>query len=665
MSKAEITKLRSQIRHHNELYYQYDNPLISDAEYDALVKKLQVLEAQFPELDLADSPTHKVGAKPLEKFAKITHSTPMLSLTNAFSEEDIKDWIARIRRFLGLHEKEIIEVTMELKIDGLSFAAIYENGVFTQGATRGDGETGEDITRNLLHILPTQLAGNVPARLEVRGEVYMQRQKFYALNEKQKKAGKAEFANPRNAAAGSLRQLDANITRERELDYFVYALAESSEFLGNHYSDYIDAFERFGLKTLKSVMKTISIQQDDVKAIMNYYERINNTRYQLDFDIDGLVYKINNLEWQGRLGFAGKAPRFAIAHKFPAEQVITTLNTIEIQVGRTGTLTPVARLEPVNVGGVMVANATLHNSEEIIRKDIRIGDMVLVQRAGDVIPQIVCSLSHAKDSTPYLFPHLCPVCGSHAIKEAGEVAIRCTGGLVCKAQLIERMKHFVSKNAFDIEGLGEKNIELFFERELIKSPADIFRLDYDRIRKMEGWSEKSVANLQAAIEKARIITLPRFIYALGIRHIGDLTSKMLAKHYGSFDVLYEGIAFSDLLSIDGMGEIMAESLVQFFAEPHNKAVLDALKAEVTIEPYSIPQSNSLFANKTLVFTGSLEKMTRNEAKAKAESLGAKVAGTISSKTDYVIAGADAGSKLKKARELNITVLSEAEWLERL
>ncbi|MEI7669091.1 MAG: NAD-dependent DNA ligase LigA [Pseudomonadota bacterium] len=665
MSQAEIKKLRAEINRHNELYYSHDNPEISDSEYDKLMRRLQELEESNPELKLFDSPTEKVGAAPLSKFAKIRHKVPMLSLNNAFTKDDINDWFVRIRRFLGISEQENIEIVGELKIDGLSFSAIYENGYFKQGATRGDGETGEDITNNLRYILPDKL-NNAPDLFEVRGEVYMQREKFYALNEKQKQSGKPEFANPRNAAAGSLRQLDASITKERELDYFVYALAESSSKLGDKYSDYINSFQSFGFNTLKKYM----LITESIEEIINYYNNISGSRFELPFDIDGLVYKINNLDLQERLGFAGRAPRYAIAHKFPAEQVITTIKNIEIQVGRTGSLTPVARLEAVNVGGVMVSNATLHNEDEIIRKDIRIGDKVLIQRAGDVIPQIVKSVEHAENSEVFVFPKNCPICGSHAVKEVGEAATRCTGGLICSAQAIERIKHFVSRNAFDIEGLGEKNIETFFADGLIKTPLDIFRLDFEAISKREGWSDKSTSNLKNAIEKARKVTLQRFIYALGIRHIGDLTSKMLAKNYISYQrfkdsLLDKEIALNDLLAIDGMGQIMAESLCQFFAEEHNKEILEELSKEIEISDYELQQTNSIITDKTIVFTGSLEKMTRSEAKAKAEKMGAKVAGSVSSKTDFVVAGSDSGSKLKKATELGIKILSEDEWLEML
>lgn len=671
--EKEIKRLRSEISRHNHLYHAEDSPEISDADYDALFRRLQALEKQFPELATPDSPTRQVGATPLAKFAKIRHTIPMLSLANAFTAEDMADWLERIRRFLGLPPEESIAVTTELKIDGLSFSARYENGLFMQGATRGDGEVGEEITANLATLLPPCLSGDFPALLEIRGEVYMTHQDFAELNARQKAAGKAEFANPRNAAAGSLRQLDANITRGRALRYFVYGWGEISQKLGDYYSDYIKAFEALGLNTIAGFLDSTPHKGGslwtDVDQMMDFYNHIYLERSRLDFDIDGLVYKVNRLDWQQRLGVAGRAPRYAIAHKFPAEQVVTEIESIDIQVGRIGTLTPVAKLKKVNVGGVMVANATLHNEDEIRRKDIRIGDRVLVQRAGDVIPQIVQSLSHADHSVEYLFPDHCPVCGSHAVREEGEVARRCTGGLVCPAQAKERLKHFVARRAFDIEGLGEKQIEAFWEAGLLRSPVDIFRLEYAAIAGREGWGEKSIANLKAAIAKARIVTLPRFIYALGIRHIGELTAKMLARHYGSYPVWKEAMTslalentWNDLLLIDGMGEIMARALRDFFQEDHNRAILDALETELTFEVMPAQASGSPVAGKTVVFTGSLEKMSRNEAKARAEALGAKVAGSVSVKTDFVVAGSDAGSKLKKAVELGVKMLSEEEWL---
>ena len=648
-AKAEIEQLINEIKHHDQLYYQQDAPEITDAEYDALRLKLVALEKENPELMSANSPTQKVGAAPSNKFAKIAHNPPMLSLANAFEPQDVEDFLQRIKRFLGLEESQEIELVCELKIDGLSFSARYENGTFVKGATRGDGEVGEDITANLKTILPLQLKGSPPASLEVRGEVYMSKANFNALNAARKQAGESLFANPRNAAAGSLRQLDAEITRSRKLDYFVYGYGEVSENLGELYSDYINKFTNFGLQTIES----------SIKNPLDYYNEVAQKRSLIDFDIDGVVYKVNRLDWQKRLGEAGRAPRWAIAHKLPAEQVATTLENIEIQVGRTGTLTPVARLKPVSVGGVIVSNATLHNEDEIARKDVRIGDTVIIQRAGDVIPQIVSVRSHAENSAPFIFPNSCPICGSHAVREEGEVARRCTGGLICEAQAIERLRHFVSRDAFDIDGLGEKQIKLFWDLNLLRSPIDIFHLDYEIIRTLEGFGEKSVANLQDAIEKARHITLARFIYALGIRHIGEITSKMLAKNFNNISEL----SSAEILSIDGIGEVMMNSLHEFLHEPHNIELLKQLEAELTIENPQTVVKDSAIAGKTVVFTGTLTKMTRNEAKSSAERLGAKVSSSVSAKTDFVVAGEDAGSKLKKATELGVKILTEDEWLE--
>ncbi len=671
-AKAEIERLSKEIRYHDKLYHQQDNPEITDAEYDILKRELEALEAKFPELAKPDSPTQKVGYAPASKFAKVRHIIPMLSLNNAFTEKEVGDWLERIRRFLNLSTTDSIALYREYKIDGLSFSARYKNGELEQGSTRGDGEVGEDITTNLLAIkdFPKQLQGSdIPSVLEIRGEVFMFHGNFKKLNETQKEAGKPEFANPRNAAAGSLRQLDANITASRNLSYFIHGWGEWPQLYShfNSYSLVMGFLQKLGFRIAGARYIDYPMIIDE---IMKDYHTALSLRQTMDFDIDGLVYKVDRLDWQQRLGTVGRAPRWAIAHKFPAEQVVTTLENIEIQVGRTGVLTPVARLTPVNVGGVMVSNATLHNEDEIARKDIRIGDTVVVQRAGDVIPQIVASRSHAPHSAPYEFPHTCPVCGSHAVREEGETARRCTGGLICDAQAIERLRHFVSRNAFDIEGLGEKQIQAFWEAGLIRSPADIFHLDYDKIRGREGWGEKSVSNLKAAIGKARAVPLSRFIYALGIRHVGEITSKMLARHYLSYaawkqamETLEEGSdSWNDLLLIDGMGEIAAQALSDFFHEVHNIEVLHKLEKALHIEDMIISESHSPVSGKTVVFTGTLEKMTRSEAKARAEMLGAKVAGSVSAKTDYVIAGSDAGSKLKKAAELGVKILSEEEWL---
>ncbi len=690
-AKAEIERLSDELRHHNKLYYQKDAPEITDAEYDALFRELQALEAEFPDLAKSSSPTQKVGAAPSTKFAKVHHKIPMLSLNNAFTEEEVEEWDKRIKNFLNLPENEDITYICEQKIDGLSFSARYENGKLVQGATRGDGEVGENITENLKKIrnpdptkiiftydepnFPSEIKGkNIPAIFEIRGEVYLQHGAFEILNST--KAEGKKFVNPRNAAAGIIRQLDPNASSLRYLAYFIYGWGEiSSDFsMPTTHHEMMEIIASYGFLITphhpkdKNVYKVLTT---NIAQMLEYHKKIQQDRSSIPHDIDGLVYKVDDRALRERLGFAGRAPRWALAHKFPAEQVVTTVENIEIQVGRTGTLTPVARLTPVNVGGVMVSNATLHNEDEIERKDIRIGDTVVVQRAGDVIPQIVSVRTHAADSHKYIFPLNCPVCGSHAVREEGEVARRCTGGLICEAQAIERLRHFVSRNAFDIEGLGEKQIQSFWEAGLIRAPHDIFRLDYETIKIWEGWGEKSVTNLQAAITYARNITLPRFIYALGIRHIGEITGKLLSRHYVSYAELKKAMlqlehgseAWNDLLSIDGAGEVMADALREFFHEEHNLQILTELEKELTIADAELAQTDSKVAGKTVVFTGTLEKMTRNEAKSRAESLGAKVAGSVSSKTDYVVAGSDSGSKLKKATELGVKILNEDQWLE--
>lgn len=668
-ARQEWKKLVAEINKHDTLYYQKDAPEISDAQYDKLRRRLEELEKQYPELQTPDSPTHKVGAPPLETFAKVKHSVPMLSLNNAFSEADVEEWDKRIKNFLGLPEHERIPYICEEKIDGLSFSARYEEGKFVQGTTRGDGEVGENVTANLATILPSTLKGHAPTILEVRGEVYMTHRSFRQLNIAREQAGEALFANPRNAAAGSLRQLDAAITAGRGLRYFIYGWGEVSQDanVDASHSVFLERIAAFGLKTIQH--KTLLLE-----GVLGAYLEKLETRHALEYDIDGMVYKVDNLEYQRRLGHVGRAPRWAIAHKFPAEQVKTVLEKIEIQVGRTGALTPVARLKPVTVGGVVVSNATLHNEDEIERKDIREGDTVVIQRAGDVIPQVVDVdiQKRPAGSKKYRFPEHCPVCSSLVVREEGEVARRCTGGLMCEAQLMERLKHFVSRAAFDIEGLGEKQITSFYEDGLIKNVVDIFALPQkaDAILGRDGWGEKSFGNLKMAIDRARNVALHKFIFALGIRHVGEVTAKELAKNYGTFKhwiaamerLPQGGEVVEQLDSIDGIGSVVIEALTAFFREPHNVEIVHKLAEELHIQDAEKIATDSPISGKTVVFTGTLSKLTRVEAKAGAESLGAKVASSVSAKTDYIVAGEDAGSKLKKAQELSIKVLSEDEWL---
>ncbi len=669
-ARQEWKKLADAIRRHDKLYYQKDAPEISDGEYDKLRRKLESLEKQFPELQTPDSPTQTVGAPPLETFAKVKHSVPMLSLNNAFDEEDVRDWDERIRRFLGLSDEEKIEYVCEPKIDGLSFSARYEKGRFVQGTTRGDGEVGENVTANLATILPLKLKGNPPDLLEVRGEIFMSHGNFEELNEVRRSSGEQEFANPRNAAAGALRQLDPEITRQRGLEYFVYGwgIVSNDCDMGKTHWQFRCKLEGWGLRL------AAGHEPETIDSALKQYGFMQNQRSAIPYDIDGMVYKVNRLDWQERLGTVGRAPRWAIAHKFPAERAVTLLENIEIQVGRTGALTPVARLKPITVGGVVVSNATLHNEDEIARKDIRVGDTVVIQRAGDVIPQVVevDTAKRPKNSKAYKFPDHCPVCGSMAVREEGEVARRCTGGLMCEAQLVERLRHFVSRGAMDIEGIGEKQIVAFWNDGLIKNAADIFRLPKksEEISAREGWGQKSVDNLCAAIEKARDVPLARFIYALGIRHVGEITAKLLARYYGSYvawiaamEQLPKGGDTAEQLDhVDGIGETVITALADFFREPHNRDIVHQLAKELSIADAEAVAADSPVSGKTVVFTGTLTKMTRAEAKSRAESLGAKVAGSVSAKTDYVIAGDDAGSKLKKAKELGVRILGEDEWL---
>jgi len=672
---TELKRLAKEITHHNLLYHQKDAPEISDAEYDLLMRRNDEIEKLFPELVRPDSPAKKVGAPPLEKFAKVRHKVPMLSLNNAFSEEEVREFEERIRRFLGLPEEALILYAYEYKIDGLSFSARYENGRFVQGSTRGDGMIGEDITENLRAInLPAQLKSNFPHILEVRGEVFMSHKNFKNLNEVRKAEDEPEFANPRNAAAGSLRQLDSEITRSRCLEYFVHGFGEVSEDaeFKNNYIYAKSLLWRWGL----NIMTLDQTEPLSLEGLLEQYRNLEKIRYQLGYDIDGVVYKINDLALQNRLGTIGRAPRWALAHKFPAEQAITTIENIDIQVGRTGALTPVARLKPITVGGVVVSNATLHNEDEIARKDVRIGDTVVIQRAGDVIPQVVEVRAHLPNSHPFKFPDHCPICGSLALRPEGEVVRRCVGGLSCPAQALERLIHFAARNALDIDGLGGKQIELFYKKGLIKEPADIFKLEewnktaVPPIQEWEGWGEKSAANLFAAINNSRKVSLARLIFALGIRHVGEVTAQLLAKNYVSFANWHEAMKkaadkdsaeYLELLNIDGIGGKSASELAAFFTEEHNRKVIKNLSAEIETEDYRSVAVASAISGKTVVFTGSLATMTRDEAKSRAENLGAKVMSAISKKTDYLVAGEGSGSKLKKAAELGVRVLSEEEW----
>jgi DNA ligase (NAD+) len=686
----ELAELARDIARHDRLYHAKDQPEITDAEYDALVARNRALEARFPQLIRSDSPSRRVGAPVAEGFAKSRHGEPMLSLDNVFSPEEFSDFCKRIRRFLGLAENEALAFVGEPKIDGLSINLLYENGAFIKGATRGDGAEGEDVTANLLTIpsLPRQLKPPFPASIEIRGEVFMEKADFLSFRTTQEEAAEAREArravgeklgdavvipaNPRNAAAGSLRQLDARITATRPLKLLAYAMGAASEAPAETHHDFLDELRRWGF-----AVNPLSQRLESEDAAEKFQAEIGVGRAALAYDIDGVVYKLDRIDWQRRLGFVGRAPRWAVAWKFPAEQAVTKLLDIEIQVGRTGALTPRAVMEPVNVGGVVVRHATLHNEDEIARKDVRIGDTVMLQRAGDVIPQILGVVLEKRPAgaEAYAFPLNCPACGSHAIRDGEDVVRRCTGGLTCPAQTTERLRHFVSRRAMDIEGLGEENIQFLFDAGLIKSPADIFRLHQKRemLAGFEGWGERKISKLLEAIEARRSVALERFIFALGIRRIGEQNAKLLARHYHSLEAWRAAMIAAHIIgsevreelgSIQGIGPTIAEELVEFFAEPRNLAALDDLAAEVS--PLPVEETNaadSPFAAKTMVFTGTLEKMTRDEAEALAERLGAKVTKSVSKKTDFVVVGADAGSKAAKAAELGVKILTEAEWLE--
>ncbi len=766
-AEAEWSRLVEAIRSADAAYYQDDAPELTDADYDALRQRLLAIEAGFPELATEDSPTQSVGAAPAGGFGKIEHLKPMLSLDNLFDEEEASDFIARIRRFLGLNADETIAFTAEPKIDGLSCSLLYEKGKLVRAATRGDGRIGEDVTANVRTIksIPDKLKGkDWPERIEIRGEIYMSHEDFAALNAREEEAGRKTFANPRNAAAGSLRQLDAEITRSRPLQFFAYAWGDASDSFAETQWDAVQAFGEWGLP-LNPAMK----RADTLEDLMAIYAEIEAQRASLGYDIDGVVYKVDRLDWQERLGFVSRSPRWAAAHKFPAEQAMTQLLEIDIQVGRTGKLAPVARLAPVTVGGVVVSNATLHNEDEIERKGVWLKDWVIVQRAGDVIPQIVSVVreKRPKDAKPFVFPNACPECGSSAVREgAGEdvsVDRRCTGGLICPAQARERLKHFVSRRAFDIDGLGAKQVELFQDKGVVSAPQHIFNLEariaeqgLPPLAEWEGFGETSAANLLAAIEKSRSQPFARFLNALGVRHVGETSSRMIARNFGSFAELSAamskaegeqpndayrrleavprlgaaamsalldqagelpdeppmslddslegaiiaaqikqlnkpamaalgaeygdwtsfraevqaaakgrpGEGFAAIAAIDGLGEAAAEALVDFFAEPHNREMIEALLDKVTVEDFEDTASaDSPVSGKTVVFTGTLETMTRDEAKSQAQAMGAKVSGSVSAKTDYLVAGPGAGSKLTKAQAAGVTVLTEHEWRE--
>jgi len=679
----EVPALIAEIARHDRAYFEEDAPLISDAEYDALRQRLEAIEARFPDLVRPDSPIRRVGAPPSEKFAKVRHGVPMLSLSNAFAESEVYDFVDRIRRFLGLEADADVAFSAEPKLDGLSMTLMYEDGKLVFAATRGDGYEGEDVTANVrtIETIPKRVrAKSFPGRFEVRGEVFMSHADFEALNARQTERGGKTFANPRNAAAGSVRQLDSSITASRPLQFLVWGWGDVSELPADTQFGVLQAIAEWGFPVSPHLARCKNADE-----LIAYYQDIETRRATLDYDIDGIVYKVDNLALQERLGFVSRAPRWAIAHKFPAEKATTILEDIDIQVGRTGALTPVAKLRPVTVGGVVVSNATLHNEDEIARKDVRVGDTVIIQRAGDVIPQVlgVVPEKRPKDAKPYEMPHRCPICGSHAVREINpatgkpEAARRCTGGLICEAQLLQRLKHFVSRTAFDIEGLGGKRIELFHEEGLINNPADIFTLEARDaksnrpIRRWEGWGAKSAANLFESINARREMPLDRFIYALGIRHIGETTARVLARSYGSWSAFREAMeaardrdsaAYQNLVNIDGIGPAAAEAIVEFFAESHNRAVVDALIEEVSVEDFAQTATESPVSGKTIVFTGKLERMSRDEAKALAERLGAKVTGSVSANTDLVVAGPGAGSKLKQATALGVEVISEDDWL---
>ncbi|WP_461322049.1 NAD-dependent DNA ligase LigA [Bradyrhizobium diazoefficiens] len=691
-AKVELMRLALELEGHDKRYYQDDAPTVTDAEYDALRQRFNAIEKRFPEFVSAESPSQKVGAAPSGRFRKVRHAVPMLSLDNAFAEEDVRDFVGRIVRFLKLDDDKI-DFSAEPKIDGLSMSLRYEGGELVTAATRGDGAEGEDVTANIrtLEDVPQKLKGrNVPDICEVRGEVYMTKKAFLALNERQKAAGGTIFANPRNSAAGSLRQKDPTITASRPLGFFAYAWGEMSAMPEETQTGMIHWFERCGFKTNPLTRLCHSVEE-----LIAFHQRIEEERAELDYDIDGVVYKVDRIDWQERLGFVSRTPRWGIAHKFPAEQAMTVLRDIEIQVGRTGSFTPVGKLEPVGVGGVIVQNVTLHNEDyikgignkgEVLRegRDIRIGDTVVIQRAGDVIPQVVDVVldKRPKTAREFHFPKTCP-CPLHtdvtreetAAGEEGSRA-RCTGEFACPYQKIEHLKLFVSRRAFDIDGLGEKQLQYFFDEGFVKEPADIFTLEKRnaklKLEEIEGYGATSVRNLFAAIESRRRIALERFVYALGMRHVGETTALALARGYGSWEAFHDAClkvakddeeAMADMDALDQIGDTVIKSIADYFGESHNRGIVERLTKEVEIVDAEKPKSNSAVAGKTVVFTGSLEKMTRDEAKATAERLGAKVSGSVSKKTDLVVAGPGAGSKLAEANKHGVKVLTEDEWLK--
>src|SRR3989344_3381114 len=679
-AKVELAALAQELAHHDQLYFQKDAPEISDAEYDALARRNEEIEIRFPHLKRPDSRTHRVVTTPGSRFKKVNHLSPMLSLDNAFHAEDVIDFVTRCKKGLHLSDKDALSFLAEPKIDGLSCSLRYENGSLVQASTRGDGVTGEDITQNVKTIrnIPTQLKGYYPSLIEVRGEIYLEKADFQTLNDQRQEEGDPLFANPRNAAAGSVRQLDVAITASRPLKFFSYGVGRDDLKDILTQNDLLSRLKAWGLpiNPLCQLCPTV----DD---LLNFYQTLSHIRFKIPYEIDGVVYKVNDFAHQKTLGFVSRAPRWAIAHKFAAEKAETLLKKIIIQVGRTGVLTPVAELEPIGVGGVMVSRATLHNQDEIHRKDIREGDRVIIQRAGDVIPQVLQSLgSLGHERGPvFQFPKTCPVCGSHIVKEQDEVALRCSGGLTCHAQLLESLKHFVSKHAFNIEGLAGKRIDYLWEQGLLKSAADIFTLEErDKssahpLKTHEGWGELSTRNLFDSIRNRQALSLDRFIYALGIRHIGRVTAHLLAERYGTFDAWWgamkeacckDSSAYTQLVAIERIGEIVATSLTNFVGEPKNDVQVEALIPHLTLRPVrKTTMKSHPFSGKTMVFTGTLSHMTREEAQKKVRALGAKVTNSVSSSTDYVVYGTDPGSKLKKAKELGVKVLTEEEWVHLL